>query len=51
VRRATGPGEKTGTHHACTDGDDAEGDEETTCVVAVTVGSSVAAVIVARSAA
>jgi transposase-like protein len=51
VRRASGPGEKTGTHHRCADGDQAEGDEEATCVVAIAVGSSATVVVVDWSAA
>jgi hypothetical protein len=49
VRRAPGLSEKTGTHHSGTDGDEAEGDEEATCVVAIAVGSSATAVVVDRS--
>ena len=51
VLRAPGLGEKTGTHHTRTDSNDAEGDEEAKCVVAIAVGSSAAVVIVASSAA
>lgn len=49
--RAPRLGETTGSHHTCTDGEDAEGDEEAECVLAVAVGSSATAVIVAPSAA
>jgi hypothetical protein len=45
VRRAPGLSEKTGTQHACADNDEAEGDEEVTCVVAIAVGSSATAVV------
>lgn len=51
VLRASGLGEKTSTHHTRTDCDDAEGDEEAECVVAIAVGSSAAVVIVASPAA
>jgi hypothetical protein len=51
VRRASAPSEKTGTHHRCADGEEAEGDEEVTCVVAIAVGSSATAVVVDGSSA
>ncbi len=51
MTRAPGFSEKTGTHDPCTDGEDAEGDDEATCVVAIAVGSSATAVVVAWSAA
>ena len=51
MRRAPGLSEKTGTHHSGTDGDEAEGDEEATCVVAIAVGSPATAVVVDWSAA
>ena len=50
-RRAPRLGEKTGTHHSEADGDEAEGDEEATCVVTIAVGSSATAVVVDRAAA
>jgi hypothetical protein len=50
-RRAPGLSEKTGTHHREADGDEAEGDEEATCIVAIAVGSSTTAVVVDRTAA
>jgi len=49
VRRAPSLREKTGTHHTCTDHEDAEGDEEAKCVLAIAVGSSATTVIVAPS--
>jgi hypothetical protein len=49
VRRTPSPREKTGTHHSGADGDEAEGDEEATCVVAIAVGSSATAVVIDRS--
>jgi hypothetical protein len=49
VRRAAGFREKTGTHHACTDGDDAEGDEEANGIIAIAVRLS-STVVVAPSA-
>jgi hypothetical protein len=51
VRRASGLSEKTGTHHRCADGEEAEGDDEVTCVVAIAVGSSATAIVVDRSSA
>ena len=51
VSGAPGLSEKTGTQHARADHDEAEGDEEVPCVVAVAVGSSATAVVVGRSAA
>jgi hypothetical protein len=51
VRRAPGLREKTSTQHAGADNDEAEGDEEVTCVVAIAVGSSATAVVVDWSAA
>jgi hypothetical protein len=50
VRRARGLCEKTRTHHAGTDHEDAEGDQQMQCVV-VAVGSSATVVVVAPSAA
>jgi len=45
VRRAPTLSEKTGTQHAGADNDEAEGDEEVTCIVAVAVGSSATAIV------
>ena len=50
MRQAPGFSEKTDTHHTCTDREDAEGDEETPCIVATAFGSSVTAPVVAWSA-
>jgi hypothetical protein len=51
ARRAAALSEKTGTHHARTEGDDAERDQQPARVLAIAVRSSAAAVIVASSAA
>jgi hypothetical protein len=36
---------ETDTHHACADGDEADGDEEAKCVVPITVGPSATVVV------
>jgi hypothetical protein len=51
VTRAPTFSEKTGAHQTCTDGEDAKGDQEATCVVPTPVRSSTTAVVVARPAA